>query len=100
MTNETTAVETELEFSRSSLLDEVQLSPEVTSRSRKNQSVILQKMQEVTGVELAARMGFHESQISRFKNGPLQFAACLLAAAGLKVVPADAVVYVKPTEYE
>lgn len=100
MTNESQPADTTLDFSRSGLLDGVELSPEVTARSRKNTTVILQKMQELTGVELAQRMGFHESQISRFKSGQLQFAALLLAAAGLKVVPADATVFVQPDEYK
>lgn len=102
MTNDATrqaAGEGQLDFSRNSDFDLATLSPEVAELSRKNIRIFLQQISNETAVAIAERIGVHESQISRFKQGPLAYSAMVLAAAGLKVVPADTVVFIKPDEF-
>ncbi|MCY0916439.1 hypothetical protein [Massilia antarctica] len=88
------------QLSRSDFFDFAQVSPELTAQSRKNHSTILDFINNVTATAVAERMGIHESSVSRAKShGQVAFFARLLAAAGLKVVPANSVVYLQPDEY-
>lgn len=88
------------EFSKSLLSDLAQVSPEIADQSRKNFTTILHFINNATATAIAERMGMHESSISRAKSGgQLNYCARLLAAAGLKVVPFDAIVYLQPDEY-
>ncbi|WP_426106422.1 hypothetical protein [Massilia sp. TSP1-1-2] len=92
--------ESALDFSKLQAFDPEPVSPEIAARSRKNQAVILQFINNVTAATVAETMNVHESSVSRFKSGGgLAFAARLLAGAGLKVVPADAVVFIQPEEF-
>ena len=89
------------EFSRMESFQLETVSPAIRDRSRKNQAVILRAIEEVSGAVVAESMGVHDSTVSRFKSqGALTFAALLLASAGLKVVPANAIVYLQPDEYK
>lgn len=98
--NTTSNGENTAEFSKLQSFDPEPLSPEIAARARKNQAVILQSITNVTATTIAETMNVHESNVSRFKSGGgLAFAARLLASAGLKVVPADAIVYIQPDEY-
>lgn len=95
------STDTSLEFSRMEHFQLESVSPEILDRSRKNSAVILRAIDAVTAATVAERMGVHDSTVSRFKSqGALNFAARLLAAAGLKVVPADAIVYLQPDEFK
>lgn len=69
------------------------LSPAILDLARKNESAILQAMARTSQTRIAEQLGLNESQISRYKDGDLQRAAALMAACGLKVNPADAVLY-------
>lgn len=90
-----------LDFSRLDVFQLDSVSSEIIERSRKNTAVILQTINDRTATAIAEAMGVHDSAVSRFKSqGGLAFAARLLAAAGLKVVPSDAVVYVRPEEFK
>jgi len=102
MTDGTQTQSTEtLEFSRMESFQLETVSPEIKERSRKNQSVILRAIDEVSAAAVAERMGVHDSTVSRFKSqGALNFAALLLASAGLKVVPGNAIVFLQPDEYK
>jgi DNA-directed RNA polymerase specialized sigma24 family protein len=94
MTDNTANSTDELEFSRTASFELEPVSPEIAARSRKNQAVILQTINDVTAAAIAETMNVHESSVSRFKSGGgLAFAARLLASAGLKVVPVDAIVF-------
>jgi predicted DNA-binding protein (UPF0251 family) len=55
------------------------------------QSVILQRLAEVTQTRAAEIMGVHASTVSRMHND-ISDVAKLLAAIGLKVAPADSIV--------
>lgn len=93
-------IESAPEFSKLQPFDPEPVSPEIATRSRKNQAVILQHIQHITAATIAENMNVHESSVSRFKSGGgLAFAARLLASAGLKVVPVDTLVYAQPEEY-
>jgi hypothetical protein len=101
VTPEQNSTDSSLDFSRLDLFQPDSVSAEIIERSRKNTAVILQTINERTATAIAEGMGVHDSAVSRFKSqGGLAFAARLLAAAGLKVVPADAVVYVRPEEFK
>jgi len=90
-----------LEFSRIENFQLETVSPEILDRSRKNQSVILRAIEQRSAAAIAETMGVHDSTVSRFKSqGGLTFAARLLACAGLKVVPSDAIVYLQPDEFK
>lgn len=92
--------QSDAEFSKSELLDLAQVSPEIADQSRKNFSTILHFINKATATAVAERMGMHESSISRAKSGgQINFCARLLAAAGLKVVPVEAVVFLQLDEY-
>lgn len=89
------------EFANPSLFELTTVSPEIAARSRKNQVQILQAINDRTATVVAETMGVHDSSISRFKShGGLVFAATVLASAGLKVVPVDAVVFVQPDGFK
>jgi hypothetical protein len=89
------------EFSRMQAFEAFPVSQEYITATRKINSNILQRLNEVTAVVVAQRMGVHDSAVSRWKtSGQLAFVVRLLACLGLKVVPADAVVYVQPDEYK
>lgn len=93
--------ESPLDFSKMLPFELELVSPEIAARSRKNQTVILQFINEITAASVAEKMGLHESSVSRFKSqGGLAFAARLLASAGLKVVPSDAIVYIQPDAFK
>lgn len=65
-------------------------SHEITERSRKNESTILQGLQSAGQVHVAAAMGVSESTVSRMKSeGEIRRIGTLLAACGLKAVPKD-----------
>jgi DNA-directed RNA polymerase specialized sigma24 family protein len=88
------------EFSKLQGFEAEPVSPEIAARSRKNQALILRAINDVTAATIADNMSVHESSVSRFKSGgALAYAARLLASAGLKVVPADAIVYTQPDDY-
>ena len=91
-----------LEFARhQAIFDPAQVSQEMTLRSRKNSTIILQKINDQTASLTADRMSVSESSLSRWKSsGGLQFAALLLASIGLKVVPVDAVVYIESDDFK
>jgi len=57
--------------------------------ARKIHTQILKALSTVGQVEIAARTGSSESTISRLKDGQLDLLSNVLAAAGLKVVPAQ-----------
>ena len=60
----------------------------VPERSRKNCTVILQRLAEVGQVDVAAALGVSESTVSRSKDS-IETVSKLMAACGLKVVPAS-----------
>ncbi len=66
-----------------------ELSDDVIARSRKNQSVILQRIAEMKNTNVAKRAGVDESTVSRFTGERLEPISNILAAAGLRVVSAD-----------
>lgn len=87
-------------FSKLNGIEAEPVSPEIAARSRKNQAVILRAIDDLTAATIADNMGVHESSVSRFKSGGgLAYAARLLASAGLKAVPVDAVVYTQSEDY-
>ena len=61
----------------------------ITERSRKAHSLALQRLASVGQAEVARILDTSESTISRAVNNELERACAILAAAGLKVVPAD-----------
>lgn len=68
---------------------------EIATRSRKNQSAILQKLGSVGQSRLAEILGCHESKVSRMKEegGDIEKMANTLSALGLQVVPAEMRMY-------
>lgn len=66
------------------------LSPSQTERSRKNYSVLLQRLASIGGGPVALAMGCDETTISRLKSEKLLFFSDLMAALDLKIVPTDA----------
>ena len=58
-------------------------------RSRKIESIILQRLADKTQTSVAIEMGISESKLSRMKNDDLPEIANLLRCLGLKVVPDD-----------
>jgi DNA-binding transcriptional regulator YdaS (Cro superfamily) len=91
----------ELEFARLMSVSPDEVSPEMNQRTRKIAAVVLQKLNAESATLIAQRMGVHDSALSRWKTqGALMFMARALAALGLKVVPADAVVYLQPEEFK
>ena len=63
------------------------MKPEIQPRAHKNESVVLNTLQRVTGKAVAEKMECSETTVSRFKNGELTEWAAFLAALGLKIVP-------------
>lgn len=95
-----TAPDTGAEFSTQNIYFHDTLSPETIALIRKNEAVFLQKYEESGGRGLAERLGVHETALSRYKTkGGLAFAVRVLAALGLKIVPANASVFIQPDEY-
>lgn len=91
--------ESPIDYARLDIFEPHEVSAEIAALSRKNEAVMLHAFNVETGTTLAKRMGFSDSVLSRWKSGALRFCALFLACAGLKVVPADAVVYIKPKEF-
>lgn len=95
------ADDADVEFTRLPVIDPDVVSPEIISRTRKNHAVILQKLHELGAGEVARSMGIHDSALSRWKTGgALMFVCRLLACLGLKIVPASAIVYLQPEEFQ
>lgn len=67
------------------------VSSEVAERSRKFHSLALQRVASVGQVNISAKLGVSEATISRFILMPenLERACQVIAALGLKVVPAE-----------
>lgn len=93
--------ETDVDFTRLPVFDTDVVSPEIIGRTRKNNAVILQRLHELGAGEVARSMGIHDSALSRWKTGgALMFVCRLLACLGLKIVPASAIVYLQPEEFQ
>lgn len=93
--------DTDLGFSRLPLFDAQPVSPEIIARTRKNTAIVLQRLNEIGGGNLAQRVGVHDSAVSRWKGqGAMAFMCRLLACMDLKIVPADAIVYTQPDEFK
>lgn len=58
-------------------------------RSRKIESMILQRLAEKTQTTIAIELGVSESKISRLKNDDIPMISKLMTCLGLKVVPDD-----------
>ncbi|QHJ83018.1 MAG: hypothetical protein [Caudoviricetes sp.] len=58
-------------------------------RSRKIESIILQRLAEKTQTTIAIELGVNESKISRLKNDDIPMISKLITCLGLKVVPDD-----------
>lgn len=65
------------------------LSNKADERSRKIESIILQRLAEKTQTTIALELEMSESKISRLKNDDLPVIAKLITCLGLKVVPDD-----------
>ena len=65
------------------------LSNKADERSRKIESIILQRLAEKTQTTIAFELEMSESKISRLKNDDLPVIAKLITCLGLKVVPDD-----------
>lgn len=65
------------------------LSNKTDERSRKVESIILQRLAEKTQTTIALELEMSESKISRLKNDDLPVIAKLITCLGLKVVPDD-----------
>jgi hypothetical protein len=67
------------------------VSSEVTEKTRKYQSLALQAVARVGQINVASSLAVDDSTVSRFMSDDKGMARALqiLAAAGLKVVPAD-----------
>jgi len=63
------------------------MKPEFQARAHKNETLVLNTLQRVTGKAVAEIMEVSETTVSRFKNGELKEWAAFLAALGLKIVP-------------
>lgn len=58
-------------------------------RSRKIESMILQRLAEKTQTSIAIELGVSESKISRLKNDDIPMISKFITCLGLKVVPDD-----------
>lgn len=97
--NESLSPEGDAQFSRLYVVGSTQVSPEAQEIARKNEAIILRTCRELTASSVARMMGISDSAVSRWLSaGPMKSAALLLAVLGLKIVPANAVVYIKPEE--
>lgn len=65
-------------------------SPLIEARARKNYARALQALAQHGQRRVADLLGVHESNVSRWKDGPVENACAFLAACGLKLVPDDA----------
>lgn len=63
------------------------VSPDVSKRSRKIASLILQRLASVGQVTVANGLGVSESNVSRLKDAEIEKFAKMLALLDLKVVP-------------
>ena len=66
------------------------LSPAQSETARKNERAVLHALAACGQRSVAEVSGISESRLSRMKDGGLEELCVALAAAGLKVVPADA----------
>lgn len=64
-------------------------SPLIDRRARKNYARALRALAAIGQRQVADLMGVHESNVSRWKDGPIENACAFLAACGLKVVSED-----------
>lgn len=64
-------------------------SSEIAERSRKNFTLILQRLSSLGQGSLAAGLGVSEASISRWKTEQAEQCAKALALLGLKVVPIE-----------
>lgn len=65
------------------------VSPDIAERARKNFSAVLNAFKREGQVHVAARIGIHESTLSKLISGDLEKVCSALAAAGLKTVPIE-----------
>lgn len=71
--------------------DMTALCPELRENARKNETVLLHSLAELSQKAVADRLGVSEATVSRMKSeGQLENMSALLAAMGLKLVPCDA----------
>lgn len=90
----------ETNFARLYAFDAETVSPQTLEIARKNEAAILRNCGKETGSAVARSVGMADSSFSRWlNNGGMSLAALILARLGLKVVPVDAVVYLKPQEF-
>lgn len=90
-----------LTFARLMTVSPHEVSQEIANRSRMNSANFLHALDATTAAAIGLDLGVHESTISRFKlGGSLTFCMEVLAAVGLKVVPADARVFIEPEEFK
>ena len=66
-----------------------EVSSSVIDASRKIETTILKALSNLGQVEIAKKMDVSESAVSRLKDGQIATLSMMLAAAGLKVVPAQ-----------
>lgn len=67
-----------------------EVSTSIVERSRQNESALLRALAATTQAHIASVIGVHESTVSKMVNdGSIEKTATFLAAAGLKLVPAN-----------
>lgn len=66
-----------------------EVSAPIAENSRKIERAVLHALAEHGQAAVAQKMGTSESTVSRLKDGQIQTLSNLLAALGLKVVPAN-----------
>ena len=71
-------------------LSDDQIIPRQSETARKNERTVLHALAACGQRYVAEVSGISESRLSRMKDGGLEELCVALAAAGLKVVPADA----------
>lgn len=87
-------------FSRLSLVEHETVSPEVRELARKNVGTVLRYVHKHGAGRVAADLGISDSAMSRFlSDGRMEFAVMFFARLGLRIVPADATVFIQPEEY-
>ena len=93
--------ETKLEFSRILVSNLEAVSPKISAQSRTNNANFLHAIDGMSAAAIAEMMGVHESTISRLKtSGTLAMVCLVMACAGLKLVPKDAVVFLQPEQFK
>ncbi len=70
-----------------------QVSQQIDARARKNLTVLLRAIGNVSQVRMAERLGVDESTVSRMKSSEFERIASVVAACGLKLVPEEQEVY-------